>query len=129
MNNKYTEDDYCDLFSKKICDNCGKCLEEQGVDIRAINIEDIAKNVEENDFIEDELKKALAELEEEKHADGQDEVEEYKIDWAMDHEDEDYVDAFDNVVYLDEVGIEFDDDLEEMTTEIYPGIRTFSKKK
>ncbi len=129
MNNKYTEDDYCDLFSKKICDNCGKCLEEQGVDIRAINIEDIAKNVEENDFIEDELKKALAELEEEKHADGQDEVEEYNIDLAMDHEDEDYVDAFDNVVYLDEVGIEFDDDLEEMTTEIYPGIRTFSKKK
>ena len=24
MTNKYTEDDYCDLFSKKICDNCGK---------------------------------------------------------------------------------------------------------
>lgn len=26
MTNKYTEDDYCDLFSKKICYNCGKCF-------------------------------------------------------------------------------------------------------
>ena len=43
MTYKYTEDDYCDLFSKKICDNCGKCLEEDGIDIRAINIDDIAK--------------------------------------------------------------------------------------
>ena len=52
-NNKYTEDDYCDLIpGGKICDNCGKCLEEAGVDIRAIKIEDIAKNVEENKFIE-----------------------------------------------------------------------------
>ena len=50
-NNKYTEDDYCDLIpGGKICDNCGKCLEEAGVDIRAIKIEDIAKNVEENKF-------------------------------------------------------------------------------
>lgn len=23
---KYTEDDFCDLYEKKICDNCGKCL-------------------------------------------------------------------------------------------------------
>ena len=46
-NNKYTEDDYCDLIpGGKICDNCGKCLEEAGVDIRAIKIEDIAKIVE-----------------------------------------------------------------------------------
>ena len=65
MTNKYTEDDYCDLFSKKICDNCGKCLEEDGIDIRAINIDDIAKNVEENAFIEEELKNALEALKEE----------------------------------------------------------------
>ena len=59
-NNKYTEDDYCDLIpGGKICDNCGKCLEEAGVDIRAIKIEDISKNVEENKFIEEELKKAM----------------------------------------------------------------------
>ena len=28
-NNKYTEDDYCDLIPGKICDNCGKCLKKQ----------------------------------------------------------------------------------------------------
>ena len=65
MTYKYTEDDYCDLFSKKICDNCGKCLEEDGIDIRAINIDDIAKTVEENSFIEEELKNALEALKEE----------------------------------------------------------------
>ena len=65
MTYKYTEDDYCDLFSKKICDNCGKCLEEDGIDIRAINIDDIAKTVEENAFIEEELKNALEALKEE----------------------------------------------------------------
>ena len=64
-NNKYTEDDYCDLIpGGKICDNCGKCLEEAGVDIRAIKIEDIAKNVEENKFIEEELKKLKDEQQE-----------------------------------------------------------------
>ena len=36
-------DDLCDIYENKICDNCGKCLEIDGVDIRAINIEDIAK--------------------------------------------------------------------------------------
>ena len=60
MNNKYTEDDYCDLFSKKICDNCGKCLEDEGIDIRAIKIEDIAKNVEENNILEEEWKAMVA---------------------------------------------------------------------
>ena len=50
---------------REICDNCGKCLEEDGIDIRAINIDDIAKNVEENAFIEEELKNALEALKEE----------------------------------------------------------------
>jgi len=50
---KYTEDDYCDIYEKKICDNCGKCLEEEGIDIRAIKIEDIAKDVEENKALEE----------------------------------------------------------------------------
>ena len=50
-NNKYTEDDYCDLIpGGKICDNCGKCLEEAGVDIRAIKIEDIANELRSKEF-------------------------------------------------------------------------------
>ena len=111
MTNKYTEDDYCDIYSKKICDNCGKCLEENGVDIRAINIDDIAKTVEENSFIEDELKKALELLNEENRE--EDIEEEIDIDIQSELE-EDYIDAF---------------ELDELTEEIYPGIRKLKRNK
>ncbi|WP_195245107.1 hypothetical protein [Clostridium celatum] len=126
MTNKYTEDDYCDIYSKKICDNCGKCLEENGVDIRAINIDDIAKTVEENSFIEDELKKALKLLNEENRE--EDIEEEIDIDIQSELE-EDYIDAFDNIVYLDEIGVEEDSELDELTEEIYPGIRKLKRNK
>ena len=132
MANKYTEDDYCDLFSKKICDNCGKCLEEDGIDIRAINIDDIAKNVEENAFIEEELKNALEALKEEESDLKEDLSEELTLDNYNDvldklDSDEEYVDAFDNIVYFDELGVENDTELEELTEEIYPGIRKMKK--
>lgn len=136
MTYKYTEDDYCDLFSKKICDNCGKCLEEDGIDIRAINIDDIAKTVEENAFIEEELKNALDALkEEEKEEESINSPEEEltlenynDILNSLDNNNE-YVDAFDNIVYFDELGVENDTDLEELTEEIYPGIRKIKNNK
>ena len=56
---KYTEDDYCDIYEKKICDNCGKCLEMQGIDTKAIKIEDIAKTVEENKILDETAAKAI----------------------------------------------------------------------
>lgn len=130
MTNKYTEDDYCDLFSKKICDNCGKCLEEDGIDIKAINIDDISKTVEENAFIEEELKNALESLKEEESDSEENENTEEEL--TLDNYNEilnnldlsdDYVDAFDNIVYLDELGVENDTELDELTEEIYPGIR------
>ena len=132
MTNKYNEDDYCDLFLKKICDNCGKCLEEDGIDIRAINIDDIAKNVEENAFIEEELKNALEALKEEESDLKQYLSEELTLDNYNDvldklDSDEEYVDAFDNIVYFDELGVENDTELEELTEEIYPGIRKMKK--
>ena len=65
---KYTDDDYCDIYEKKICDNCGKCLEEEGIDIRAIKIEDIAKDVAENKALEEEYMAKLKELKEEEEA-------------------------------------------------------------
>ena len=130
--NKYTEDDYCDIYEKKICDNCGKCLEEDGIDIRAINIDDIAKNVEENAFIEEELKNALEALKEEESDLKEDLSEELTLDNYNDildklDSDEEYVDAFDNIVYFDELGVENDTELEELTEEIYPGIRKMKK--
>ena len=131
-NNKYTEDDYCDLFSKKICDNCGKCLEEDGIDIRAINIDDIAKTVEENAFIEEELKNALDALKEEEKDSENSSEEEISLENYNDilnnlDNNEDYVDAFDNIVYFDELGVDNDTELEELTEEIYPGIRKMKK--
>lgn len=135
MTYKYTEDDYCDLFSKKICDNCGKCLEEDGIDIKAINIDDIAKTVEENSFIEEELKNALEALKEESEEDNTDySNEELTLENYNDilnnlDNNEDYVDAFDNIVYFDELGVENDTELEELTEEIYPGIRKIKNIK
>lgn len=132
MTYKYTEDDYCDLFSKKICDNCGKCLEEDGIDIKAINIDDIAKTVEENSFIEEELKNALDALkEEEKDSESSSEeeltLENYNDILNNSDNNEAYVDAFDNIVYFDELGVDNDTELEELTEEIYPGIRKMKK--
>lgn len=132
---KYTEDDYCDLFSKKICDNCGKCLEEDGIDIKAINIDDIAKTVEENSFIEEELKNALEALKEENEDDNIDypneelTLENYNDILNNLDDNADYVDAFDNIVYFDELGVENDTELEELTEEIYPGIRKIKTSK
>ena len=60
----FNNDDYCDVYNGKICDNCGDCLEMQGIDTKAIRIADIAKEVEENKKIEETLKKLDEEDEE-----------------------------------------------------------------
>ena len=52
---KYTDDDYCDIYENKICDNCGKCLEMEGIDTKAVKIEDIAKSKEEKEILEEEF--------------------------------------------------------------------------
>ena len=119
-------------FFKKICDNCGKCLEEDGIDIRAINIDDIAKTVEENSFIEEELKNALEALKEEEKDSEENINEEITLENYNDILDkmdlqDDYVDAFDNIVYFDELGVDNDTELDELTEEIYPGIRKMKK--
>lgn len=113
-------DDLCDIFENKICDNCGKCLEIDGVDIRAINIEDIAKDVEENKYLEEELKLALEVLKEEESID--------KVETSDYLEDEEYIDAFDNITYLDEIGLDDNLSLDDLTEEIYPGILKFKRK-
>ena len=123
---KLINDDTCDIFSKKICDNCGKCLEQEGIDIRAINIEDISKDVAENKFIEDELKKILELHNNSEPLSFNQPVDKKYLEYIESLEDnsinEDYIDAFDNIVYLDEIGIE-EGSVEELTDELYPGIR------
>ncbi len=142
MTFKYTDDDYCDIYENKICDNCGKCLEMDGVDTKAIKIEDIAKTQEENELLEEEFLNDLkASLDE-------DELSEIEEDNLSINEiynkfgntlnnfqesdnfsdEDDYEDAFDHVEYLDEVELLDEMSLEEMTEEIYPGVRRIKKR-
>lgn len=120
INNEINNDDICDIFSNKVCDNCGKCLEVDGVDIRAINIEEIAKSVEENKYLEEELRLAIESLKEEETM-----VEDSSKDYL---DDEEYIDAFDNIAYLDELGLEDDLSIDDLTEEIYPGVLKLKRK-
>ncbi|MGG7077551.1 hypothetical protein [Clostridium sardiniense] len=141
MIKKYTDDDYCDLYQNKICDNCGKCLEEDGIDIRAIKIEDIAKNIEENKFLEEEWKNMIAKaqnidptLDKEdlekalKEAYSSLKIDENNFNSDIKSESEEkYIDAFEFIEYLDEADL-LEDTLEEETEEIFPGVRRLIKK-
>lgn len=123
----HTEDDYCDLYKNKICDNCGDCLEQEGIDIRAINIEDIAKTVEENEFLESELKKALENARETEVK--AEEVEATTAeDFLGENEATEYVDAFEYIDYIDDVEFFDELNLEEMTEEVFPGVRRLKNK-
>lgn len=116
INNKYTEDDICDIYPNRICDNCGDCLKEEGIDVRAIKIEDIAKTVEENEILEAEYKALLEALKEEK---AKEEVE--TTDYFGDDSNVEYIDAFDNIEYIDD--LELEEDIDDVTEEVFPGFR------
>lgn len=140
MIRKYTNDDYCDLYENKICDNCGKCLEKDGIDIRAIKIEDIAKNIEENKFLEEEWKNMIAKAQnidptldkedlEKALKEAYSSLQINENDFAPDtkSKNEEYVDAFEFIEYLDDANL-LEDTLEEETEEIFPGVRRLIKK-
>ena len=138
MTYKYTDDDYCDIYENKICDNCGKCLELEGIDTKAIKIEDIAKTKEENELLEEEF---LIDLKTSLNEDELHEIDEENLDLKdiyskfgkstdileLSDSDENYEDAFEHIEYLDEVGLNDDSDMDEMTEEVYPGIRKLKK--
>lgn len=151
---KYTDDDYCDLYGRKICDNCGKCLEEEGIDIKAIKIEDIAKDIEENKILEEEYKARMKILKEEEdfeneiNNDSEDDVIEGSVDLSQTEDlkeayekfknetgidfsnyDEEYEDAFDHIVSLEEADLLEEGSIEELTEEVFPGVRRIKKIK
>ena len=135
---KYTDDDYCDIYENKICDNCGKCLEMEGIDTKAIKIEDIAKNLEENSVLEEEFANDLkANLNEEELEEVQEENLELKDIYSRfglsnefdDDIEEEYEDAFEHIEYIEELANLNDADFEEMTEEVYPGVRRFKKNR
>ncbi|WP_252230905.1 hypothetical protein [Clostridium sp. ZBS15] len=142
MTNKYNDDDYCDIYENKICDNCGKCLEIDGVDIKAIKIEEISKTKDENKILEEEffnnLKSSLDE-------DQMEELEQNNLNLKDIYskfieskglncdefkltEETEYEDAFDHIEYLDDNELFNDDNIEELTEEVYPGVRKFKNK-
>ncbi len=132
---KFTEDDYCDIYKKKICDNCGKCLEMDGVDIKAIKIEDIAKTVEENKILEEEYKNTLEEDDDigedfdDKSFDDYDELKDaYKKFAEENNLGEEYEDAFDHIDHSAESSMFEDGNLEEITEEIFPGVRRIKEQ-
>lgn len=121
----FNEDDICDIYPNRICDNCGDCLKEEGIDIRAIKIEDIAKNVEENAFLEEEYKKMLALLKEESSLD---KLEDDTYDELKGEENQEYIDAFDHIEYIDDLKLLDEENFDEATEEIFPGVRKLKTK-
>lgn len=132
MSQVYNEDDYCDLYEKKICDNCGRCLQNEGIDIKAIKIEEISKNIEQNEFLEEEYKKELSLMEEdifdieesEKIKNAYKKLKEDPLFRSLDIE---YEDAFDHIEYINDIDFSDENTLEEMTIEIFPGVRQIKK--
>lgn len=121
----FSEDDICDIYPNRICDNCGDCLKEEGIDVRAIKIEDIAKNVEENAFLEEEYKKMLALLKEEGSLD---KLEDDTFDELKGDENQEYIDAFDHIEYIDDLELLDEENFDEATEEIFPGVRKLKTK-
>ena len=122
---KYHEDDICDVYENRLCDNCGDCLFTDGRDSRAINIESIAKNLDENKYLEEEYKKMIEMIKEEHNYE---EEETKTFDFSiLDSDDSEYVDAFDHIEYIDDLDFEAEEDLESLTEEIFPGVRKIKK--
>ena len=124
-------DDFCDIGRDKICDNCGKCLELEGVDTKAINLQEISKIVEEKYELNDNLESEEIIIEEDELSYDNDEVESLDdIDWELKLKelDSEYEDAFEHIEYIEDMDLNDDLILEEMTDEIYPGVRRIKKK-
>lgn len=115
--------DICDLNSNKICDNCGKCLELEGVDIKAINIEDIAKKVEENEIILEDSLGLEVNLEQGLKASEEIDIEKIKGEFNIEEEEE-FEDAWEHLEYIDDIqDIILDKEaIEKYSTEEFPGL-------
>jgi len=123
---KYHEDDICDVYENRLCDNCGDCLFTDGRDSRAINIESIAKNLDENKYLEEEYKKMIEMIKEEHNYEEEEETKTFDFS-ILDSDDSEYVDAFDHIEYIDDLDFEAEEDLESLTEEIFPGVRKIKK--
>lgn len=113
------EDDRCDLNSNKICDNCGKCLELEGVDTNAIKISDIAKDVKENEKIEKEMENSYLE---------QQRLIDELLEKYSEYDDGTYEDAFEHIDQSEDLDLSDEEKLEDSTIELFPGMRILKRK-
>lgn len=125
--NDCRECELCELDRKKVCNNCGKCLELEGYDVRAIKIDEVFENKDdEKETIDIDLGDfSDFDLEEE------DVLEE---PYDLEKEAREYVDVFDNeenLSYIDDVEElkELLDEGKELGDEICPGLITYNKNK
>lgn len=116
--------DLCDLNPAKKCNNCGKCLEMEGYDMRAIKIDSI---IEEGDEEKEhsENNKYDAEI----HSHLPDEF------FTAEHSEGD-IDIFDkdNIQYIDDIDglaeiLENENDFKKLAHEEYPGLIKIDKNQ
>ena len=137
----FNNDDYCDVYNRKICDNCGDCVEvddrneKTGYKIREAQLQKTpymlvvgAKEVEENKKIEETLKKLAEEEQEEMEDDLEEELTTETWEEYLAKQDE-YEDAFDHIEYLEDIDLNDDLTMEEMTEEVFPGVRKLKIKE
>lgn len=128
------ECDLCDLNRNKVCDNCGKCLEAEGVDIRAIRIEEISKNVEENQVVEEDFVEISNDIENirDEVEDGESFENLYTIldlDLESTGLDDSDKDLWDNIEYIEDLDEQLLSDTNNLTEEYYPGLLRLKVRK
>jgi len=108
----------CDLNPNKKCNNCGKCLEKEGYDTKAINIEQIFEE-DDDDFVEEEFNE-VEELDNAVDIDTLAEVNKNLKDSDVKIE---YIDDIDGLKEL----IDDDTNTNSLINEIFPGFIVLNK--
>ncbi|NFF71535.1 hypothetical protein FCV11_10625 [Clostridium botulinum] len=108
----------CDLNPNKKCNNCGKCLEKEGYDTKAINIEQIFEE-DDDDFIEEEFN----EVGEPDNAVDIDTLAEVKKNLKDSDVKIEYIDDIDGLKEL----IDDDTNTNSLINEIFPGFIVLNK--
>lgn len=108
----------CDLNPNKKCNNCGRCLELEGYDTKAINIEQIFEE-DDNDYDEEELK-LTSELPNNLNIE---ELAEFNKDLNESEVQMEYIDDIDGLKEL----IDDDTNTNSLINEVFPGFIVLSK--
>ncbi|WP_032121606.1 hypothetical protein [Clostridium amazonitimonense] len=119
-----SQDDICDIFPNKICDNCCKCLGLDKSDIRSIDIDEIATNKVESMMFQDELEDFLYKEENIDNKDTSTELE-YDVETTNADADEEiyYIEDFEEIKKI----LENEEYFKLLAHEEFPGLITLKK--